>query len=99
VTTRPEVLTDGEVAAGLGDLDRWSGDTTAITREVEAPSFLLGIELVRAVAGVAEEMDHHPDIDIRWRQVRFTLSTHDAGGVTPLDLDLAGRIDRLARWT
>jgi 4a-hydroxytetrahydrobiopterin dehydratase len=95
----PQVLTDVVLASGLADLDGWSGDTAAITREVVAPSFLQGVELVRAVAGVAEEMNHHPDIDIRWRRVRFTLSTHDAGGVTLLDLDLAARIDQLARWT
>jgi 4a-hydroxytetrahydrobiopterin dehydratase len=93
---RPQVLSEVELAAGLADLDGWSGDTAAITREVEAPSFLAGIELVREAAEVAEEMDHHPDIDIRWRRVGFTLSTHDAGGVSRLDLDLAGRINRLA---
>jgi 4a-hydroxytetrahydrobiopterin dehydratase len=42
-------------------------------------------------------MDHHPDIDIRYRRVTFTLSTHDAGGVTSLDVEQAGRIDDLAR--
>ncbi len=46
-----------------------------------------------AVAGTAEAMDHHPDIDIRWRTLRFVLSTHSAGGLTALDLDLAARID------
>jgi 4a-hydroxytetrahydrobiopterin dehydratase len=95
--TSPEVLTDVELAAGLADLDGWSGDTSAITREVEAPTFLAGIDLVARVAAAAEEMNHHPDIDIRWRRVRFTLSTHDAGGVTQLDLELAGKIDGLAR--
>ncbi len=46
-----------------------------------------------AVAETAEAMDHHPDIDIRWRTLRFVLSTHSAGGLTALDLDLAARID------
>jgi 4a-hydroxytetrahydrobiopterin dehydratase len=92
----PEVLTDVELAAGLADLDGWSGDTDAITRLVEAPSFLAGIDLVAQVATEAEEVDHHPDIDIRWRRVTFTLSTHDAGGVTRLDLELARKIDGLA---
>jgi 4a-hydroxytetrahydrobiopterin dehydratase len=94
---RPPVLTAPEVAAGLAVLDGWSGDTSAITRVVNAASFPAAIELVRQVAEVAEEMNHHPDIDIRWRRVRFTLSTHDAGGVTALDLDQAARIDELAR--
>ena len=91
-----EVLSEAQVAEGLAGLDGWSGDTTAITRQVEAPSFPAAIELVRRVADVAEEMNHHPDIDIRWRRVRFTLSSHDAGGVTERDLDQAARINALA---
>lgn len=94
--TRFEVLTDVELAAGLAELNGWSGATAQISRVVEAPSFLTGIDLVARVAAIAEAMDHHPDIDIRWRRVRFALSTHDAGGVTPRDLQLAAEIDRLA---
>jgi len=93
---RPPALSPAEVAAGLRELPEWSGDATGISRTVAAPSFLAGIDLVARVARVAEEMDHHPDIDIRWRRVRFGLSTHDAGGVTRLDLEQAGRIDALA---
>jgi 4a-hydroxytetrahydrobiopterin dehydratase len=92
---RPVPLTADEVAAGLSSLTDWAGDTAAITRLVEAATFPAAIDLVGRVALVAEEMDHHPDIDIRWRRVRFTLSTHDAGGVTRLDLDLAALIDAL----
>jgi 4a-hydroxytetrahydrobiopterin dehydratase len=51
---------------------------------------------VQQVADEAERRDHHPDIDIRWRTLRFALSTHSAGGLTQLDLDLADEIDRLA---
>jgi 4a-hydroxytetrahydrobiopterin dehydratase len=89
------VLDDDAVDAALTDLTDWSGDHHAIARSVEAPSFLEGIALVSAVAEVAEELDHHPDIDIRWRTVTFTLATHSAGGVTAKDLELAARIDRL----
>jgi 4a-hydroxytetrahydrobiopterin dehydratase len=45
---------------------------------------------------MAEAMQHHPDIDIRYTRVTFTLSTHDSGGITALDFDLAGRIEALA---
>jgi 4a-hydroxytetrahydrobiopterin dehydratase len=55
-----------------------------------------GIRLVQQVAEVAEELDHHPDIDIRWTTVTFTLSTHSAGGLTMKDLRLAADIDKLA---
>lgn len=91
-----QVLNDTEVSEALAGLEGWSGDKAAITRLVEAASFPAAIELVRQVADVAEEMNHHPDIDIRWRRVRFTLSSHDAGGVTRRDLDQAARINALA---
>jgi 4a-hydroxytetrahydrobiopterin dehydratase len=93
--SRPAPLSAAEVEAGLARLHGWAGDTTGISRTVEAPSFLAGIGLVGEVARIAEDMDHHPDIDIRWRKVTFALSTHDAGGVTELDLAQAHRIDDL----
>lgn len=73
----------------------WAGGPEAIVREVDAPSFRTAIDLVVAVADVAEAMDHHPDIDIRWRHVRLSLSTHTAGGVTDTDLLAAARIEAL----
>ena len=93
---RPRALTADEVTAGLAALPAWTGDSSAIERTVEAPTFPAAIELVRQAAEVAEEMDHHPDIDVRWRRVRLVLSTHDAGGVTTLDLEQARRLDELA---
>jgi 4a-hydroxytetrahydrobiopterin dehydratase len=78
-----------------GDLSAWSQDGDALVREVEAPSFLEGIDAVRRVAAVAEEADHHPDIDIRWRTLTFRLSTHSEGGITAKDLELAAQIDGL----
>lgn len=92
---RERVLSDDEVRQELTSRPGWSGDHDGITREVKAPSFLEGIDLVRAVAEVAESMGHHPDIDIRWRTLRFTLATHSAGGVTALDLEAAGRLDEV----
>lgn len=74
----------------------WEHEEGTLVRSITMPTFLGGIELVRAVADVAETLDHHPDIDIRWRTVTFRLSTHSAGGITERDLDLARRIDALA---
>jgi 4a-hydroxytetrahydrobiopterin dehydratase len=91
------LLSSEDLANRITDLDGWEGDTTGIRRAYKAPDFLTGIRLVSAVAEAAESMNHHPDIDIRWRTVSFALSTHSEGGVTELDLDLAGRIDALAR--
>ncbi|MEV0468164.1 4a-hydroxytetrahydrobiopterin dehydratase [Nocardia tengchongensis] len=92
---RPALLSDDDIAEALKDLPEWSRTGDSITRTVQAASFLAGIELVRRVAAAAEAANHHPDIDIRWRRVTFTLSTHDAGGLTPLDTALAREIDRL----
>ncbi len=64
-------------------------------RTVELPSFPAAIVAVVDVAKIAEELDHHPDIDIRWRTVTFRLTTHSAGGVTESDIALATRIDAI----
>lgn len=88
----PKLSSDAEIAAALRDLPGWSAEGGALVRTVEAPDFMTGIRLVDRVAEVAEEVDHHPDIDIRWRRVTFRLSTHVSHGVTAHDLDLAGRI-------
>ncbi|HEV7898148.1 MAG TPA: 4a-hydroxytetrahydrobiopterin dehydratase [Planosporangium sp.] len=91
------LLSPDEVAGTLAELDGWSGDTTAIRRTVTAPSFPAAIRLVVEVAEAAEDADHHPDIDIRWRTVTFALSTHSEGGVTAKDTALARRIDEFAQ--
>ncbi|WP_227980141.1 4a-hydroxytetrahydrobiopterin dehydratase [Nocardia spumae] len=90
------LLSDDEIAAGLRELPGWTHVGASISRTVEAPTFLGGIDLVRRVGEAAERVNHHPDIDIRWRRVTFTLSTHSEGGITHKDLALAGQIDRLA---
>jgi 4a-hydroxytetrahydrobiopterin dehydratase len=90
------LLSNAEVSAALEELSGWSGDGSAFTRTVEAPDFSTGIRMLVDVAEVAEGMNHHPDIDIRWRKVTFTLSTHSAGGVTGKDVELARRLDVIA---
>ncbi|MGI5216393.1 4a-hydroxytetrahydrobiopterin dehydratase [Nocardia sp. CA-290969] len=90
------LLTETEITDALESLSGWTRDGDAITRTVQAPTFPAGIELVQRVAEAAETANHHPDIDIRWRKVTFTLSTHSAGGLTALDVALAREIDRLA---
>lgn len=92
-----ELLTEDELRAALPDLPEWTRTGDSITRTIEASSFPAGIDLVGRVAAVAEEANHHPDIDIRWRKVTFTLSTHSAGGLTTSDIALAKRIDQLAQ--
>ncbi len=92
-----ELLDSDAVRSALAQLSDWSGDEKQISRSVTARTFAEGIKLVDAVARVADEMDHHPDIDIRWTTVTFTCATHSKGGVTDADVTLARRIDELAR--
>ncbi|MBO2454668.1 4a-hydroxytetrahydrobiopterin dehydratase [Actinomadura barringtoniae] len=91
-----DLLDEAAIAAELDKLPSWSRDGAEIRRQMKAPSFMAGIELVAAVARAAEDADHHPDIDIRWRTLTFALSTHSAGGLTGKDFELAQRIDELA---
>jgi len=91
------LLSAEDIDRGLADLPGWGGDPADIRCKYVAPDFPAAIALVDAVAVAAEEANHHPDIDIRWRDVLFVLSTHSAGGVTDKDMRLAGRIDGIAR--
>jgi 4a-hydroxytetrahydrobiopterin dehydratase len=87
-------LLDAEsVRNAVAVLDGWEGGPEAIVRTVGLRSFPAAIEVVDRVAKVAEEMDHHPDIDIRWRTLTFRCVTYSARGVTDRDIKLAERID------
>ncbi|MFI8569617.1 4a-hydroxytetrahydrobiopterin dehydratase [Rhodococcus sp. NPDC078407] len=88
-----QLLTDRDIENA--QLTDWTLAEKSLTRTVELTSFPAAIEVVNRVADAAEEADHHPDIDIRWRTLTFTLSTHSAGGLTQKDVDLARRIDAL----
>lgn len=92
----PQILTDAEVDSQLATLPEWRRVDAALVRTIQSPSFPAAIALVDKVAEAAEAANHHPDIDIRWRKVTYTLSTHSAGGITKFDLALARRIDALA---
>ena len=92
---RPPRLTPNEIASALGGLPHWTGDGDGIHRSVELPGFREAVAAIVAIADVAEEMDHHPDIDLRWRTLHLSVVSHSAGGVTELDLELARRIDAL----
>ncbi|HZO67626.1 MAG: 4a-hydroxytetrahydrobiopterin dehydratase [Kribbellaceae bacterium] len=93
----PELLTDDQIDAAVkDDLTRWEVQEKTLVRSVENPTFLDGIRLVATVAQLAESMNHHPDIDIRWTTVTFRLSTHSVGGLTAYDLELARAIDAAA---
>src|SRR2546426_2820140 len=89
-------LSDDEVRDGLARLPGWDLSGAEIVKEWTLGSFRDAVAFVVRVSFEAETADHHPDIDIRYNRVRFVLSTHSEGGITAKDLDLAGRIDRIA---
>jgi 4a-hydroxytetrahydrobiopterin dehydratase len=94
--TVPTSLPNERIDAWLRSRTGWTRSGIAITRQFELPTFPAAIAFVTRVADLAEEMNHHPDIDIRYTKVRMSLSSHDAGGVTERDLKLAEGIEKAA---
>ncbi|WP_433268503.1 4a-hydroxytetrahydrobiopterin dehydratase [Actinosynnema sp. CS-041913] len=88
-----ELLTDDQVTNALSTLPDWRGEDAALVRTVELASFAHAIQVVNRVAEIAENDNHHPDIDIRWKTLTFRCSTHSTGGITALDVSLAEEID------
>ncbi|MBD8506260.1 4a-hydroxytetrahydrobiopterin dehydratase [Hoyosella sp. G463] len=88
-----DILDDATIDQFLESLDSWHRDGAALKRTAAMASFPDAILLIDRVAVIAEELDHHPDMDIRWRTVHFSCTTHSAGGLTQRDLDLANQIE------
>ena len=76
-------------------IPKWKRKGAAMTRTYVFKDFVAAVQFVRKVAGLAEKAWHHPDIDIRWNKVTLTLTTHDQGGLTEKDFNLAQKFDRL----
>ena len=90
------LLTADEVRDGLQGLaPGWSVAGKALMRTVEFDSFLTAVRFISELAPVAEGLDHHPDLRLSWRTVELSLSTHSAGGLTALDLELARELDAI----
>lgn len=88
-------LTQEAIAGELGKLSGWRQDGDAIVRRVTLKGFAAPLLLANAIGWLAEEADHHPDLTVSYGSLTIRLTTHDAGGVTRKDIDLAGRIDGL----
>lgn len=91
----PRLLTEEEIERQLRGLAHWSRSGRALVREVELRDWSSAVAAVVEVAEVATEMDHHPDIDLRWRALRFACCTHAEGGITQFDVELAHRIEEV----
>lgn len=89
-------LEENQIAAALAAVSQWSRQDNTIVRTFQFKDFPAAVKFVNGVAVAAEEAWHHPDIDIRWNKVTLTLTTHDAGGLTRKDFDLARQFDQLS---
>ncbi len=89
-------LSDSEIASRLEDLPEWSYEDGQITRTFSFDTFLAGIDFVVKVANAAETADHHPDVDIRYSNIKVAMSSHDVGGITERDFKLAAEVSGLA---
>ena len=86
-----DVLSDDEIQAQLPD--GWTREGDEIVRTFEFDSYLGGVGFAAGAGGVAEDAFHHPEITITWREVEVRLTTHDAGGITEKDMDMAERLN------
>ncbi len=89
-------LTDAEIASRLKALPEWKVESGELIRTFTFKDFVGSLAFVNKVGDLAEKAGHHPDIDIRYSRVRLALVTHDAGGLTAKDFELAAAVDRLA---
>ncbi len=92
----PDLLSEDTITTALASRPGWTLGDGHIARTFVFDDFVAAFGWMSSVALVAERMNHHPDWSNVYRTVRVRLNTHDAGGVTQLDLDLAAAMDRLA---
>lgn len=90
-----DLLEDDDLTTALKKCPEWEYENNSINRTVEFEEFMEAIDFVNDLAEIADEAQHHPDIRIRYTKVTLKLTTHDAGGVTDADIELAQRIDNL----
>jgi 4a-hydroxytetrahydrobiopterin dehydratase len=91
-----DLLKTNEIKAELKRIPEWEHENKSIERVFEFEDFTQAIDFVNAVAEIADDEEHHPDIDIRYNKVRVSLSTHSEGGLTASDFDVAEKIDTLS---
>jgi 4a-hydroxytetrahydrobiopterin dehydratase len=93
---RPAKLSETEIAAALSKLPAWKLEGGKLHREYKFPDFVAAFAFMTGAALTAQAMDHHPEWFNVWNTVRVDLNTHDAGGVTKLDVELAAAMEKLA---
>jgi len=88
-------LADREIKSKLIAVPDWQIESGELARTFLFKDFRASLKFVNEVGELAEQAGHHPDIDIRYNKVRLGLVTHDAGGITEKDFDLAAKADKL----
>lgn len=88
-------LNDSEIDERLAGLDGWERSGDAIVKRFDNGDFKGSVEFVNRLTPEAEELNHHPDVEISWKDVTVTITTHSEGGLTEGDFELARRIDSL----
>jgi 4a-hydroxytetrahydrobiopterin dehydratase len=89
------LLSSEEVEERLADLSGWEREGDAIRKAFKGDDFKSSVDFVNHLTPVAEEMNHHPDLEISWNTVTVTITTHSEGGLTENDFELASKIDAL----
>lgn len=92
---RRSLLSENDIAVRLREVPGWTREGQSISRIWKFHDFPEALAFINKVGTIAETMDHHPDIANSWATVRLTLTTHDKGGLTNLDFDLAKKINDL----
>ncbi len=88
---------EAEITSRLKSVPEWKIESGELTRTFKHADFREALAFVNRIGDLAEAAGHHPDIDIRYNKVRLGLVTHDQGGLTEKDFDLAAQIDGIAR--
>ena len=89
-------LSDQEIEQALTECDGWSREGDAIIKEFDRGDFAGSVDFINAIAPSAEEMNHHPDLEISWSKVKVKITTHSEGGLTGNDFELARKVDAAA---
>lgn len=95
-TTNP-ILTESEIATVISTLSGWTVEDGKLHRDYHFKDFVAAFSFMSGAALLAQAMDHHPEWSNVWNTVRVDLATHDAGGITTLDVELAHAMEELAR--
>ncbi len=86
-----------EIAERIGELKTWAAEDDKLKKRFAFPNFAEALSFINSVGAIAEERDHHPDIHFGWGYAEFSITTHDAGGLTENDFVLAQKIDEISQ--